>query len=81
MNRDDVRAREAFVTISRLFREFMVGNLTSFANINQTKDAKLLEIFSTVFNLSITGKNLFKGIIRNRAVNLNKLDPGKLIKT
>lgn len=72
MDRDDVRAREALGTISRLFREFKVGSLLSFSNINQTKGASPLEIFSIVFNLCYTGKNLFEGVIRNKAIRLNK---------
>ena len=49
-----------------------VGSLLSFSNINQTKGASPLEIFSIVFNLCFTGKNLFEGVIRNKAIKLNK---------
>jgi hypothetical protein len=72
MDRDDVRAREALGTISRLFKEFKVGCLLNLSNINQTKGVRPLEIFSIVFNLCFTGKNLFEGVIRNKAVKLNK---------
>ncbi|MBT4089207.1 MAG: transposase [Deltaproteobacteria bacterium] len=72
MDRDDVRAREALGTISRLFKEFKIGSLLNLSNINQTKGASPLEIFSIVFNLCFTGKNLFEGVIRNKAIRLNK---------
>ena len=72
MDRDDVRVREALGTISRLFREFKVGSLRNLSNINQAKGASPLEIFSIVFNLCFTGKNLFEGVIRNKTIKLNK---------
>jgi hypothetical protein len=58
--------------ISRLFWEFGVGSLVSFSIIHQTKSASPLEIFSIVFNLCFTGKNLFEGVIRKKAIKLNK---------
>ncbi len=72
MDRDDVRVREALGTISRLFKEFKVGSLLNLSNINQTKGASPLEIFSIIFNLCFTGKNLFEGVIRNKTIKLNK---------
>jgi len=70
MDLEDVR--EALRTNSRLFREFKVASLLSFSNFNQIKGTSPLEIFSIVFNLCFTGKNLFEGVIRNKAVTLNK---------
>jgi len=69
---EKVKETELMGTIANLFKEFKIGSLLNSSNINNTKGATPLEIFSIVFNLCFIGKNLFEGVVRNKNIKLNK---------
>lgn len=54
------------------FETLKVGNLLAQVGIRKAKGSSPLSIFTVVFNLSFVGKNVYEGIVRNKAVTIGK---------
>ena len=54
------------------FANFRIGSLLDRSGITKTKGASPLILFTLVFNLAFTGKNLYEGVVRNKKVSVDK---------
>jgi len=57
---------------NNFFAEFKIGSLLNQSGISKTRGASPLSVFTIIFNLAFTGKNLFQGIVKNRSVSIGK---------
>ena len=58
--------------LSDYFSRLKIGSMLNKSGIVKTKGASPLELFTIVFNLAFTGKNLFQGVVRNKKVGVGK---------
>ena len=58
--------------LETFLKKFNFGTLLNHCNIAKIKGASPLQIFSIIFNLAFTGKNIFFGIIKNSASLIGK---------
>ena len=71
-NPGSFQAPEDLGIIADFFKEFRLGSLLNRSNITKTKGASPLTIFSLLFNLVFTGKNLFQGVVKSKTVTVGK---------
>ncbi len=57
---------------SEYFSTFKIGTLLNRSGITKTKGISPLAIFTVLFNLSFTRKNLYQGIVRNKETCVDK---------
>jgi len=63
---------EKLGVFANFFSELKIGGLLNKSGISKTKGAAPLAVFTIIFNLAFTGKNLFQGIVKNRNVRIGK---------
>ena len=59
--------------LSNYFTKFKIGTLLNRSGIIKTKGASPLALFTAVFNLPFTGKNLYQGIVKNKKIAVDKV--------
>ena len=78
MNHNFISLQNQIVTVKKLgifsnfFAEFKIGRLLNRSGISKTKGATPLAVFTIIFNLAFTGKNLFQGIVKNKNIRIGK---------